>query len=68
MTAFEIVAIILTALTGCALIVSFSLLACFVARSIKEKPADKLLGGFAVMFVLGILFLFTAVTFIAIVN
>lgn len=68
MTAGEIVAIILTAMTGCAFIIAFTLFACFVVRSIKEKPADKLIVGFAVMFVTGILFLFTAVTFIVIVN
>lgn len=68
MTVGEIVAIILTALTGCAFIVSFTLFTCFVIKSIKEKPADKLLGGFAIAFVTGVLFLITAVIFIAIVN
>lgn len=68
MTAGEIVAIILTALTGCILITSLSLFVGFVVRSIKEKPADKLIVGFAVMFVTGILFYIAALLFIVIVN
>lgn len=68
MTAGEITAIILTALTGCAFVIAFTLLACFVARSVKEKPAEKILVGFAVTFVTGILFQSTTVVLIAVVN
>ena len=68
MTAGEITAIILTALTGCAFIIAFTLFACFVVKSIKEKPADKLIVGFVITFVTGILFQITAVILIAVVN
>jgi len=60
MSILEIIAIILSILTGCALITSLILFACFVVRSIKEKPAKKFLGGFAVVFTLCVIILIVA--------
>lgn len=64
MTVAEIVATILTAFAGGSLFSSFTLFAGFVIKSIKEKPAEKLLGGFVISFILAILFIFVALIFL----
>jgi len=55
MTGEKIAAIILISLIGCALILGLSLFAWFIARSIKENPAEKWLVGVVVFVALIVL-------------
>lgn len=64
MSVLEIVAIVLTAIAGSSLFASFVFFTWFVIRSIKEKPTEKLLGGFVIAFIAAIVFIFVSLTFI----
>lgn len=64
MSVLEIIAIILTAIAGSLLLTSLTIFTMFTIKEVKEKSAEKLLGGFAITFVLAVVFITVALIFI----